>query len=79
MNGDVRQWNEALTGSSRWCVRGAFGFAPAPCSPLPGNNFDRLIEFNLIGFRVAMVPEPGTGVLAVLAFGLMWVLRRRFK
>jgi hypothetical protein len=25
------------------------------------------------------IPEPSTGVLAVLAFGLMWVLRKRFK
>ena len=35
-----------------------------------------------LGFRVATVatvPEPSTGVLAVLAFGLMWVLRKRTK
>jgi len=32
------------------------------------------------GFRVAtIVPEPSTAVLAVLACGLMWVLRKRFK
>jgi len=32
-----------------------------------------------IGFRVASIPESSTGVLAVMACGLMWVLRKRFK
>ena len=31
----------------------------------------------IVGTR--QIPEPSTGVLAVVAFGLMWVLRRRFK
>ena len=32
-----------------------------------------------IGFRVASVPEPSTGVLGVIACGLMWCWRKRFK
>jgi hypothetical protein len=39
-------------------------------------------ESHNIGFRVANltpVPEPSTGLLALLAGGLMWVLRRRIK
>ena len=34
------------------------------------------------GFRLAtavVVPEPSTAVLAIMAGGLMWVLRKRFK
>jgi sulfatase modifying factor 1 len=30
-----------------------------------------------VGFRVAMIPEPSTGVLAVLAFGMMWAQLKR--
>jgi hypothetical protein len=36
-------------------------------------------ESESYGFRVATVPEPSTAVLAVIACGLMWVLRKRFK
>ena len=32
----------------------------------------------IVGFRVALVPEPSTAVLAIMAWGLMWVLRKRF-
>jgi len=36
--------------------------------------------FNDIGFRVAsVVPEPSTGMVAIIACGLMWWWRKRFK
>ena len=35
-------------------------------------------EDGRVGFRVAETPEPSTGVLAVIACGIMWWWRRRF-
>jgi formylglycine-generating enzyme len=78
--GNVYQWNETLIGSSSRGIRGgswnatsshllsSYGIAASPRA-----------ESNIVGFRVATVPEPSTGVLAVIACGLMWVRRRRFK
>ena len=80
MGGNVCQWNEALiSGSYRGLRGGSFvdGSSYLQSSSRDCNNPAN--ENINIGFRVASVPEPGTGVLAVLAFGLMWVLRKRFK
>ena len=81
MAGNVFQWNEALiSGSYRGLRGGSFdGYSDDLQSSY--RNFSSLpsSEGDYFGFRVASVPEPGTGVLAVLAFGLMWVLRKRFK
>jgi len=76
--GNVSEWNEALISGSRRGLRGgAFNFLANGLQPLfrpssnpPDENFD-------IGIRVATVPEPGTAVLAVLAFGFIWALRKR--
>jgi sulfatase modifying factor 1 len=79
MAGDVYQWNEALINST---VRGVRGGSFSDGNGLLSSlrlAADPTTEFNGFGFRVASVPEPGTGVLAAFAFGLMWALRKRFK
>jgi formylglycine-generating enzyme required for sulfatase activity len=81
MNGNVYQWNEALISGSLRGMRGglfantAFFLQSSSrnivSAPSQGNGG--------LGFRVASVPEPSTAVLAVVACGLMWVLRKRFS
>jgi formylglycine-generating enzyme len=82
MGGDVAQWNETLIGSSRG-VRGDSWYYE---SVLSASSFrfdgDPSIETYALGFRVASVgsvPEPSTGLLAALACGVIWSLRRRFR
>ena len=75
MNGNVFQWNEALLGGSFRGLRGgAFDFnSPLLSSSLRTGVFEPTDELPYIGFRVATVPEPGTGLLAVLACGMTWI------
>jgi len=79
--GNVWEWNEALILDVRRGLRGGafvFSFWDSPLASLRG-SIDLNGEFDSVGFRVATVPEPSTGMLAVLACGLMWMLRKRFK
>ncbi len=80
MGGNVYQWNEAVFGSYRGLRGGAFNnfFASALQSSNRGSLPAALENVN-VGFRVASVPEPSTAVIAVIACGLIWVLRKRFK
>ena len=84
MGGNVFQWNEALIYSLPLYYGGLRGGAfdlgsGALLSSLRGNAFLPMDDRNDVGFRVASIPEPGTGVLAVLAGGLMWWGRKQFK
>jgi formylglycine-generating enzyme required for sulfatase activity len=81
MGGNAWQWNETLIilGSAQ---RGARG-GPFDSSAVNLLSSDRDIvtptaEGADFGFRVAMIPEPSTAVLAVVA-GAMWSVRKRFK
>jgi formylglycine-generating enzyme len=81
MGGDVFQWNETLisSGSLRGLRGGSWDISTSFLSS-PGRSGNNLSsEFNDIGFRVAVVPEPSTIVLASIACGLMWTLRKRRK
>ena len=79
MGGDVSQWNETLiSGSSRGFLGGSWFGSNGLQSSNSGYSFPGF-GFDNIGFRVATVPEPSAGVLAVVASGLMWTLRKRFK
>jgi formylglycine-generating enzyme len=80
MGGNVHQWNEALiSGSYRGLRGGTFNDASFDLLSSFRGHDNPTVEFLLFGFRVASVPEPSTGVLVVVACGLMWVLRKRFK
>jgi formylglycine-generating enzyme len=82
MGGNVFQWNEALISGSFRGLRGS-SFSSNSMGLLSSrrNSGDLADEDDIValGFRVASVPEPSTGVLVVAACGLMWVLRKRFK
>ena len=78
--GDVWEWNEALfSGSFRGLRGGSWSGSSDFLQSSFRDDVSPSIESGDIGFRVASVPEPSTAVLAILACGLMWVLRRRFK
>jgi formylglycine-generating enzyme len=80
MGGNVSQWNEALIDGLLPGVRaGSFNGLSDGLLSSTGASTLPAFEFSNIGFRVASVPEPGTAVLAVMAFGLMRMLRKRFK
>jgi formylglycine-generating enzyme required for sulfatase activity len=76
--GNRWEWNEAIVGSDRG-VRGG-GFLSIPdwlAASIRGSN-DPTDESNHLGFRVAMIPEPSTGLL--LTAGLLGLaLRRRLS
>ena len=81
MGGNVFQWNEALISGSFRSLRGGSWaeFASVLQSSLR-SSFDPAVGNDDVGFRVAsLVPEPSTAVLAVIACGMMWMLRKRFK
>ena len=82
MGGNVFQWNEALiSGSFRGVRGGSFvsGSFFLLSSSRDASNLPSDEDINA-GFRVAsIVPEPSTGVLAVIACGMMWWWRKRFK
>ncbi len=80
MAGNVFQWNEALiSGSFRGLRGGSFNISSTLLASSSRYYFDPTSGLYNIGFRVASVPEPSTAVLAIMACGLMWVLRKRFK
>lgn len=83
-DGNVEEWNEAslYSGSWRslrggsWAYSGGLGNSGGMDGSTPA------FEGPTVGFRVASlatVPEPSTAVLAVIACGMAWVLRKRFK
>ena len=78
--GNVFEWNEALINGSRRGQRGsAFNFAPFFLPKSARSHDDPTAGSHYQGFRVASVPEPSSGVLAVVACGLMWWWRKRFN
>jgi formylglycine-generating enzyme required for sulfatase activity len=83
MGGNVEQWNDNFFGGNQGFERALSGggFTEGSFTLLSSNRDagSPTIEDGLVGFRVASIPEPSTAVLAVVAFGLMWVLRRPFK
>jgi formylglycine-generating enzyme required for sulfatase activity len=78
--GNVFEWNEALiSGSFRGRRGGSWVFDSFNLQSSVRYDNSPSEEFDSIGFRVATVPEPSTGVLAVVACGIMWWCRKRFK
>ncbi len=78
MGGDVFQWNETLFGGSfRNLGGGAWDSLSEKLSSSERNGFDPTREFDILGFRVALVPEPASCSLALLAFGGLVALAAR--
>ena len=83
--GNVFEWNEsALDGtnsssSENRAIRGGeWANAAGPLRSSSRYNSDPTTEQNLIGFRVASVPEPSTYALLLMAgAGALWFARRR--
>jgi formylglycine-generating enzyme required for sulfatase activity len=75
--GNVGEWNEAIVFQGTRGLRGGSWYGGALAASSRSNNGPEL-ESDLVGFRVASLPAPGTGLL--LASGLMglcWTRRRR--
>jgi len=65
--GNLYEWNEAiLSGSDRGLRGGDFGHGANPLAASFRISFGPSNEEDVVGFRVAMVPEPGTGLLVTL-------------
>jgi formylglycine-generating enzyme required for sulfatase activity len=77
--GNVWEWNDAVIGSARGLRGSAWYFDGASylASTYRYSNASPSDEVDLIGFRLASVPEPSSMVLAILASGVMLTRRRR--
>ena len=78
--GNVSEWNEAVIGFSFRGIRGgSWGdLSIAQDASFRGNVFPT-IEDSAIGFRVASIPEPGSGLLLLLATVGLLKRRRRLS
>ncbi len=78
--GNIWEWTEAIIiGSDRGLRGGGFQTYGSPISLGVTSRFagDPSNEFNWVGFRVASVPEPGTGLLVAAGLIGIGVQRRR--
>ncbi len=75
--GNVWEWNETIFDeSSRGMRGGSFGYSHGMVMhAMAQNQVGPLSEFNVLGFRVALVPEPAT--LSFVAVGGVLLLRRK--
>jgi hypothetical protein len=79
--GNVWEWNEDLLTSSTRGIRGA-GWSDHFTPDSSASFWSSVVphtEFNVIGFRVAGVPEPATMELGAMAMAMLlrWRTRRR--
>ena len=73
--GNINEWNEAIIGSFRGYRAGGFNASPFALGAIFRLSLNPTENSDLVGFRVAMLPEPGTGVL--LMMGLLGFASRR--
>jgi formylglycine-generating enzyme len=80
MGGIEYQWNETLIDSSFRGLRGgSWGSGSLNLSSANRSFTNPTDETANFGFRVAVVPEPSTAVLASIAISLIWIHRKRRK
>jgi hypothetical protein len=85
MGGNVYQWEDTTFNAFGYkVVRGGhWGEGPdRSAASFRGVFYPTRDDADIFGFRVAGVggvPEPSTGLLAVLACGIMWWCRKRSK
>ena len=79
-SGNVDQWTDTSKGQTYRILRGGdwIGNMYSISSSNRQDFHSPLSEYNYFGFRVAMVPEPSTGALAIVAGGVMYSFRKRF-
>ncbi len=76
--GNVREWNDAvISGSSRGLRGGSWFDNDSFLRSLLRDGNAPSLESNLVGFRLASVPEPTSGVLVMLGCVGMLARRRR--
>ncbi len=76
--GNVHEWNDAvISGSSPQLRGGAWNVGEGYLRSSYRSNDAPTIEYSVVGFRVASVPEPTSFVLTMLASGFMLVRRKR--
>jgi len=73
--GNVWEWNETILGSNRGLRGGSWFFGPADLSSAVRFLDSPAFGSGNVGFRVAMVPEPRTGLLVMA--GLLGLAHRR--
>lgn len=76
MAGNVREWNDSVSGSSRGLRGGAWYLGVDELRSSPTLPLDRQRGFG-IGFRVASVPEPSTILLTILFSTAIATRRKR--
>ena len=76
--GNVWEWNDAVIGSSRGLRGGSWRSNVNGLRSSRRNDDDPALEREIVGFRVASVPEPSTAVLVLMGVGALylWKLRR---
>jgi formylglycine-generating enzyme required for sulfatase activity len=82
--GNVYEWNESteFKVDSWWrCIRGGGAFDNNPSQLVSATRqfCEAFDTTNVVGFRVASIPEPSTGVMAGIGCCLLGLLRKRFK
>ena len=76
--GNVWEWNDAVSGSSRGLRGGSWNFYYLyGLQSSFRDYFDPAGEYGLVGFRVASVPEPSTAVLVLMGVGALYLWKRR--
>ena len=75
--GNVAEWTDGITGGSRIARGGSWNSTESALRATARSGFFPTTESPNIGFRIEMVPEPGTVGLLSLGFGLWLALRKR--
>jgi formylglycine-generating enzyme required for sulfatase activity len=69
--GNVREWTEGISASSRIVRGGAWNGNDANLRSSNRNPSLPLSEVESIGFRIVFIPEPTVGVMMVLGMALL--------
>jgi formylglycine-generating enzyme required for sulfatase activity len=75
--GNVIEWNDAVSGSTRGGRGGAWDGLDKYMRSSSNYGFYPTEELNNVGFRVASVPEPTSLLLTMLAGGMILIRRKR--
>lgn len=74
--GNISEWNETIISAFRGARGGAFGSLPTQLASSQRGVSSPTGASSIIGFRVASLPEPGTGLLQLTVLLVLTALRR---